>query len=387
VASKACERIAAQMVLSFTGPLFPAVHSLPEFDKEMFAGADGCLLRDIIESYDFHSVHAYLKNSAASIDGFAFGFHSMGLVQWYGDLRSARVGWVKLLDFWKQVAALVESGQRTWSEYVFEGFLCGYGALGDILLAGEMGLLREIAQALPGGIALRDPLVCTEWQKAICASPFMWESPDGYRMASMEAVKLQDRALAAVADEGVLDAEQVRDWLPRPAQLIDIARLHFKFISQHGAMHPSLLCSTLYMRFGAWDDAEAVAQGLLDIPPLGDGAGFGMPAMHRIEAQRLLARCRGARGDVVGACEVLELAITEAQKTGYVFYELNMLKEMEGMIKTRDSAAGLPGGVEGDGEASRSLQVRIDAVASKLQLGDCKPFYDAGWQGAERVEG
>ena len=384
--------MAAHIVRPFTGTLFPALHSLPEFDKETFTGTDGSILRYIIETYDFHSMHSYLKNSAAAVDGFPFGHQSMGLVQWYGDMRTSRAGWVKLIDFWKQVAALVERGERTWSEYVIEGFLCGYNALGDMLLAGEMGLLREIEQVLPGGIALRDPLVATEWQKAICASPFMWEGPDGYRMASVEAVKLQDRALAAVADEGDLDTEELRDWLPQPSQLIDIARLNFKFTAQHAAMHPSLLCATLYTRLRAWDEAEVVADGFLAIPPLGDGAGFGMPVMHQIEAQRLLAGCRGAKGDVVGACEALELAIIQAQKMGYLFYELTMLKELGALIKMRDSSAGLPGGVEGDEEASRSLQLRIETITSKFLWGEGKACYDArvattlGSQGTGSVE-
>ena len=64
-----------------------------------------------------------------------------------------------------------------------------------------------------------------------------------------------------------------------------------------GATHPSLLCARLYAdRLGAWDDAMAVVEGFLAIPKIA------MNPLARIEAWRLLARCRGANpGTAPGA--------------------------------------------------------------------------------------
>ena len=62
-----------------------------------------------------------------------------------------------------------------------------------------------------------------------------------------------------------------------------------------------MLCSTLYTRLGAWDEAATVANGLLDIQRYSEGEGFGTSALLRIEAWRLLVRCSGAHGDATGA--------------------------------------------------------------------------------------
>ena len=43
-----------------------------------------------------------------------------------------------------------------------------------------------------------------------------------------------------------------------------------------------------------------------------------MDPLARIEAYRLLARCRGAQDDATGACEALESAVNESKAVGYV---------------------------------------------------------------------
>ena len=96
-----------------------------------------------------------------------------------------------------------------------------------------------------------------------------------------------------------------------------------------GAARPALLCARLYARrLSARDDAEAIINGILAIPPMGDGKGFGMKPLVRIEAWRLLARWQGARGDAAGACEALEKAASESEAVGYVWMQAAALRDM-----------------------------------------------------------
>ena len=338
---------------------FSLLHLAPEFNKEYMIGPGGSKLRENIVNYEFDSQHAFCKNSAVGADLFLFGHNSMGLLYWHGDLEIARAGWLKQIDAWKKIGKLVQSGERTWGEYIYEGRICGYYAAGDMLMAGEMNLLREWMQVLPGGIAQRDPVVAKELNDALLSSPFMWQGPNEYAFCRVESFELLDRALSTLADDKI-DRDTMRAWLPRPDVLIDIVR--HEFIWAMMSVNPALLCATLYMRLGAWEDASTVADAILAIPPVGD---FLIPPQVRIETWRLLARCRGALGDAAGASEALECAVTESQAVGYVFCEVLSLRDMLSWAEG-DASAPLPGSADSD------IQARIDAIA-------CGKALSAGW--------
>ena len=198
---------------------------------------------------------------------------------------------------------------RAWGEYLLEELLSGQAVPGGMLAAEEMSMAHELFSHSFMGTALRIPLVAAEMEQTLCTSPFSWQGPEGYRYYSPETFTLQARAFAAVVDDGEVDVEAMRAWLPRPAALIHIAEHERLFVNyMSGAAHPAMLCARLYARrLGAWDDAEAIVNGILAIAPLGDGKGLGMQPLVRIEAWRLLECCRGARGDAAGACEALEI--------------------------------------------------------------------------------
>ena len=91
------------------------------------------------------------------------------------------------------------------------------------------------------------------------------------------------------------DAKGLRAWLLPPHELIDMARQEFRCAAfMLGAAHPALLCAALYgNRLRAWKDAETIAEGILEIEPLGIGdrqdegggaGGFGVEPLARIEA-------------------------------------------------------------------------------------------------------
>ena len=181
-------------------------------------------------------------------------------------------------------------------------------------------------------------------------APFVFEHPEGQCFCRTESLMLHTRALLTLADDEV-DSDALRAWLPRPDALIHIAqheRMWSFYVS--GSAHPAMLGATLYAtRLGSWDDAETTVNGILSIPQMC------MNPLTRIEALRLLARCRGTRDDAAGACEALESAVKESQTCGYVWMEMMSLRDMLGWV--------------GDGEKA-SVRARIDAVTAAFAVWD-----------------
>ena len=339
---------------------FPRLHLLPEFDQELITGKGCSKLRKNIEEYDFDAVHAECKSFGVALDIYLYGHNEAGLLHFNGDVETAKAGWRKQIEARKQMVALVEKGERKWGEYISEEVQFCYSILvGGMLAAGEMGMVRELIPHTWMGMALRDPLVASEMEKSVLDWMVSWQGPDGYRFWRVETLMLQARALAAVVDDGEVDVEALRAWLPRVDDRMYITEHEFhSCLWQSGATHPALLCATLYAtHLGAWDDAEAVVKGVLAIPPLGDGKGFGMQPLVRIEAWRLLGRCRGACGDTAGAWEALEHAASESRAVGYVWMEAASLRDMLEWV-------------EGDAEKA-SVHMRIAAVTSGFRTEKC----------------
>jgi len=82
-----------------------------------------------------------------------------------------------------------------------------------------------------------------------------------------------------------------------------------------------------------------------------------MDPLARIEAYRLLARCRGAQDDATGACEALESAVNESKAVGYVWMEMVSLRDMLQWCR--------------DGE--EAVRARIDAVTAAFPACDKYP--------------
>ena len=349
--------LAAKFVAELSGTIpliFTRINAVQEFDKEIFAGIGGCKLRVNIESYDFEMMHAAFKRTG--FDFFLFGVQELASLLWFGDLTMAKAGWVKQIDAWKRVKALVQSGDRAWSDYLFETSLSQITAA--MLMAEEMEMLREFIPHTFDNLALHDPQVQAQLETMYQTAPFAWEGPDGRCFWRVETIMLRARALAAVADNGDMDSDALRTWLPRPDALVYIAEHEF-IHSAHcafGASHPALLCATLYARLGEWHDAEAIVQGILAIPSHGDGVGFGVNPTVRIEAWRLLARCRGVHGgSSKGALEALEHAVSESRAQGYLWMESVSLRDMLQWV-------------EGTAEEA-SVHTQIAAVTSVFGIG------------------
>ena len=151
----------------------------------------------------------------------------------------------------------------------------------------------------------------------------------------MDAERDGDQRIGADAD----DDAALRAWLPPASELLHNARREWHFYAlMKGAAHPALLCAALYgRRLGAWDVASEIAEGFLAIDDSADDSGR-MEPLARIEAWRLLARCRHeARGDAAAACEGLAAGRGEAAAVGYIFMEQLVQGELR-ELRGRDGA-------------------------------------------------
>ena len=334
------------------------IHTFPQFEPEAFCGPGGSWLRANIESYDFSMMHLTQKTSAHGTDFWLTGQHEPALLLFFGDLDGAKAGWRKTIDAWREVGAMVREGTRTWSEYIIENTNAVLHHGGAMLAAGETALLRQFLKHSLSGISLQDPVVAAEYELAIGPSaPFHWELADGRCFNRNTSVFLQERALNALVNEDTRDdTETLREWLPSPEALHDIAtRDFFLCCGTAGAAHPTLSCALLYAtRLGEWSVAQVICERFLTIPA------HEMDPLARIEAWRLLARCHSERGDAAGAVAPLDRAVREAQAARYVWMEALALKEKHAAI-ARAASAIIPPEVP---ELPPALQVRPSLLSA-----------------------
>ena len=67
--------------------------------------------------YDFDVVHPVAKQLAFKADAFLFGLEPIGLLLWFGDLKSVQAGIAKLVDGHERILALVREGTATADGY------------------------------------------------------------------------------------------------------------------------------------------------------------------------------------------------------------------------------------------------------------------------------
>ena len=353
---------AAHLALWFSLPCEPALREAaqqgrmeagPGGVREELVGAGGALFRENVDRYDFAELSHGHKTGL--FDWFMWGGNEAGLLLWYGDLRSAKAGWAKQLDCWRQVNALVQSGDTQWATYQYESQTVLQAGAGAMLAAGETALLRELYLLTLHGTAFQDAAVMAELETALAANPFLWvDEETGQCWQRKQTLLVHWRALGVIVEEkgAQSDPSELRAWLPSVEELIYTAEHECIFARTYcGAAHPALTCATLYAdRLGEYSTAVAVVEGLLAIPPAA------MHAAARIEALRLLAKCTGAQGDAAAALDALERGVTEAQATGHVWYHACCLRDMLAWVQADNGAA-----VAG-------VQLRIRAVEAGFVL-------------------
>lgn len=145
-----------------------------------------------------------------------------------------------------------------------------------------------------------------------------WRSEDGHCHSTEATYLLLMRALTAQLEEAteVADAA-LRAWLPKPAELLQIAEYECVWRAANAGSHPSIICAALHgERLGDWDAAGEVAAGVLLIEAYNP--------LLRIQAYRLLARAMAEREERAAACEASERAAAEAARARYVWFEISL---------------------------------------------------------------
>ena len=129
----------------------------------------------------------------------------------------------------------------------------------------------------------------------------------------------------AAADAGAFDG--LNEWLPSADELLSIAAREYGW--DHGVFglqHPALLGAALYLGSGRARTANDIATQTLDkhlITPI-----------NRVEAMRLVARCRIALGKPEEAVALLAQAIVESQEAGYVLLEVLVARDRLALLRS-----------------------------------------------------
>ena len=164
-----------------------------------------------------------------------------------------------------------------------------------------------------------------------------WSTEDGDCYYDLETFMLQSRAISAtfIAESPTTDAAmeerraELREWLPSSEHLTHLVK-HVRYFDGQMAAHPSLLCAALHGSvLGDWAPAAKVAEEML---------AFSTNPLNRLGALRLLARCHREVGQSMEMCETLERATSEANATGFVLFELVVLRDLHEELEERERA-------------------------------------------------
>jgi hypothetical protein len=323
----------------------PRAMSLAVFSWDEVYGKGGELAREANNKYDFDKHHHVNKSAGVGADLFVNGFVSLPLLLHYGDLSSARVGWIKVLDAHKHIKEQAEACKTALEAHVGDVWnACHLIAFG-LLAAGEMGLLKSFMARNMGSLALRDE-AAKEAMSFFYKNRNDWRSPTGHMHSTLASWLLMVQALQMMTEEDTKASRKVlAAWLPPLSTLQRIVEFETAFrIQSFGSCHPSLLCASLNgERLGAWDVAEAVASKLLEVEEFNP--------LCRVEAGRLLCRARASLGRREGACEAASRAADEAARTGLWWLE---------MLALRDWLR------YGGAEAGSSVWSRLEGVMGRL---------------------
>ena len=294
--------------------------------------------------YDFDTVHDCAKHIGMNIDLFIFGMDPLGLLLFFGDLAAARAGSAKVLDAHKRMHRRVRQGEAATDGYTYE-FVCSRAICASLLLADDLGTLRELMAHSLMGTALDDETIFAGLA-SFFQGPFGWTNEEGYCYFSLDTWGIVLRGLVALTDTDHTSEAKLRGWLPPPTELLDITKFETGWATfAGGANHPALLCARLHgERLSNWEAAAEVAEGVLGIEQF--------QPLLRTEAHRLLGRAKAALGKRAEACAAAERAAAEAAGAQYVWLEMMALADL---LKWT-----------AQGEAAEAVRARLRGVAGRL---------------------
>lgn len=304
--------VASLQQLSFVASL---LHQSGAYDWDADFGASGCWLREAVGWYTFAEVHKQFKESNGR-DTLLSGLGGALLLLRWGDLDGSRASWRACIANWELLASEIQKGVRKWSAHSID--LVDMRAARAIALStGQWDVVRALFAASPEGDE-GNPSELEAHTDRVTSWMGTWGMQCTWTSATaLLAARMLRTLLVLDGSAALLSAP---DWLPPLPVLIQIAETEKAWdVLLTGAQHPTMLAALLHARLQQWAAAAELAEAVLAIL---------VQPLTRIEAWRLLARCRAAMTSSADAHEPLQHAAEEAEGAGYLWLQLLVRRDL-----------------------------------------------------------
>ena len=349
--------------------LITANHPSRDEITNAFFGEKGARLRSRVTTYDMSS-GVYVKRCLMTFGLMVTGMAGLSLALRFGDLDGAKQDWLIASESCKAIMRAIQNGTLGYPTYAME-FRLLRSARTVAIATGDVAIVRALFENTFEGKAARDDYVLRMYEAYISTPAFglavgswkhelegvgevCYNKPSTQVFVAKALAALLDAAPdgadglipdAAAADTGVF--EGLNEWLPSADELLDIAKREYGWDQGViGLQHPALLGAALYLGSGRARTADDIASQTLDK--------YLITPINRVEAMRLVAKCRVALGKPEEAAELLARAIEESQEAGYVLLEVLVARDRLALLRSLLGKEGV--GVKDVGAAQAMLR-------------------------------
>ena len=347
--------------------LFGANHPVRAELNALF-GEKGARLRNMVTTYDI-KFGVDVKRLWWQFDGMVTGLAGFSLALRFGDLDGAKQDWTIASESCQAIMRAIQNGVVDYHTYAME-FRVLRTARTVVIAMGDVTTVRALFENTFEGKAARDEYVMRIYQERISkpthglaigswkhelegVGEVCYNMPKTQMFVAKALAALLDAAAdgadglipdVAAADAGAFDG--LDEWLPSADELLDIATREYGW--DHGVFglqHPALLGAALYLGSGRARTADDIATQTLDklITPI-----------NRVEAMRLVAKCRIALGKPEEAVALLAQAIIESKEAGYVLLEVLVARDRLALLRSLHGKEGVGARVK-DVEAALAM--------------------------------
>ena len=334
-----------------------------------FFGEKGARLRSRVATYDM-SAGVDVKRCFMIFNWMVTGMAGFSLALRFGDLDGAKQDWLIASESCKAIMRAIQNGILGYPTYAME-FRLLRSARAVVIATGDVASIRALFENTFEGKAARDDYVLNMYEAYVSTPAYglaigswkhelegvgevCYNTPSTQVFVAKALAALLDAAPdgadglipdAAAADTGVF--EGLNEWLPSADELLDIAKREYGW--DHGVIglqHPALLGAALYLGSGRARTADDIASQTLDK--------YLITPINRVEAMRLVAKCRVALGKPEEAAELLARAFVESQEAGYVLLEVLVARDRLALLRSLLGKEGV--GVKEVGAAQAMLR-------------------------------
>lgn len=318
-----------------------ALHASDRYVWEADFGAHGVLLSEVIGWYD-HALHHSSLKSALGRDLAMCGVCGAALLLRWGKIEEADRDVTRAAADVRAIAKNVSIGKASWQTY--RNDVLDLRSVRAIMVAARwMKQARALFECSPEGrlFAAVARVNASRGIEERASAKLRLEKAEAELTAHVHAMdeyfsrwgmgctwtvasfRLMAYAVGTLllADRSSVSIVSVAKWLPPVDVLLEIARNEKAWdVYMIGAQHPALACARVYADLNKWEEACAIAKGLLNV--------LAQPLI-RFEARYLLF-CGSVATNATQAnsIERLREASVEASTAGYLWLELLALAEL-----------------------------------------------------------